>query len=44
LNYIKIGQFGPLADLLSPNNELRVYQPYVMEVYARKSDKNGDAR
>jgi hypothetical protein len=44
LNYIKIGQFGPRADLLSPNNELRVYQPYVMEVYARKSNKNGDAR
>jgi hypothetical protein len=44
LNYTKIGQFGPRADLLSPNNDLRVYQPYVMEVYARKSDEIGDAR
>ncbi len=37
-NYIKIGQFGPRADLLPPDNDLRVYQPYVMEVYERKSE------
>jgi hypothetical protein len=36
-NYIKIGQFGPRGDLLPPNYELRFYQPYVMEVYEKKS-------
>jgi hypothetical protein len=43
-NYTKIGQFGPRGDLLSPNNDLRVYQPYVMEVYARKGDEIRDGR
>jgi hypothetical protein len=38
-NYIKIGQFGPRVDLLPPNNDLRFYQPYVMEVYEKKSEK-----
>jgi hypothetical protein len=38
-NYNKIGQFGPRADLLPANNDAKVYQPYVMEVYERKSGK-----
>jgi hypothetical protein len=36
-NYIKIGQFGPRVDLLPPNNDPRFYEPYVMEVYEKKS-------
>jgi hypothetical protein len=42
-NYIKIGQFGPRADLLPPNNDVRFYQPYVMEVYEKKGE-NGEPR
>jgi hypothetical protein len=38
-NYTKIGQFGPRADLLPPNSDPKVYQPYIMEVYERKSKK-----
>ena len=36
-NYIKVGQFGPRVDLLPSNTDFERYQPYVMEVYQKKS-------
>ncbi|MGA9724143.1 MAG: hypothetical protein WBQ86_16910 [Candidatus Binatus sp.] len=36
-NYIKVSQFGPRADLLPKNIDLRGYEPYVMEVYEKKA-------
>jgi hypothetical protein len=37
-NYVKIGQFGPRVDLLPPSADSKIYQPYVMEVYEKKSE------
>ena len=36
VNYVKVSQFGPRTDLLPTNNDFRSYEPYVMEVYARR--------
>jgi hypothetical protein len=35
-NYIKVGQFGPRTDLLTAT---RFYDPYVMDIYERKTEK-----
>jgi hypothetical protein len=35
-NYVKVSQFGPRADLLPKNIDLKGYQPYVMDVYVKK--------
>lgn len=42
-NFTKVGQFGPRTDLLPASmKDLKVYQPYVIEIYERKSAKTSD--
>jgi hypothetical protein len=38
-NFIKIGQFGPRANLLPVSKASRIYEPYVIEVYERRGKK-----